>query len=428
MDGCRADKGQKSNYYALKYWAKCEGINIMLDYGIHGNENMQRELIITIDNNGNIMKISSNCLRILGFKVSEMIGKNITNYLVYEVNLDIRTVTNSTIEIIDAYGENRYFDVELYPLLSEHETLIEVKMSLFDIGKYKSIEKKAEQFKRICENSKDIIYTIELKPEFKFTYVNSALADIIGVTPEENLKNSLIPFELVHPDDLKYLEQKAEGTADFLKPIQTRFRNVQGKYVWLEDFTVPIYDANGELIGLEGICRNIQDRKELEERLEKLSYWDGLTEIFNKNYFIKELGTLNSEKNIPTGIIVCDLDNLKEINDNYGHLSGDMLIQNAAKILKETFLDDHIVSRTGGDEFVILIKKYSQIDALTLYKNLVWNIKQYNNKANIPIMMSMGFSYSDTSIGVIEKVLSDADKNMYKQKQIRKQNKAQLKQ
>jgi diguanylate cyclase (GGDEF)-like protein/PAS domain S-box-containing protein len=401
----------------------------MLDNEIHSSDDMQRELIIIIDNCGSIVKVSSNCLRILGFKAVDMIGKNITNYLKDKtINLDIETVTNCALEITDINAENRYFDVELHPVLSKDKTLIAVKMSLFDIDKYKSIEKKAEQFIRICENSKDIIYTIDLKPEFKFTYVNPALSDIIGVTPEENLKNSLIPFELVHPDDLKYLTRKADGTADFLKPIQTRFKNKQGKYIWLEDFTVPIYDDKGELIGLEGICRNIQDRKELEERLEKLSYWDGLTELFNKNYFLKELGMLNFQSNIPVGIVVCDLDNLKEINDTYGHLNGDMLLKNAAKVLKDTFTEEHTVSRTGGDEFVVIIKNYSHVNTLNLYKKLIRNIKQYNeNKNNIPIMMSIGFSYSDTSVGVVEKVLSAADKNMYKQKRIRKKNMEQVK-
>jgi diguanylate cyclase (GGDEF)-like protein/PAS domain S-box-containing protein len=395
----------------------------MLNNTIYSSMDVQRELIITVDSYGDIIEVSSNSLRILGFKDSDMTGKNVRSYTKSNMfNLEIESVKNCMLEVIDAKGTSRYFDAELHPLLDKDKTLKAIKMSLFDIEKYKSIEKKAEQFKRICESSKDIIYTVDLKPEFKFTYVNPAIEEIIGVTPAENLQNSLIPFELVHPDDLKYIVQKIEGTAYFLKPIQTRFRNVQGKYIWLEDFTVPIYDNNGELIGLEGICRNIQDRKELEERLEKLSYWDGLTEIFNKNYFLKELATLDSEKDVPVGIIVCDLDNLKETNDTYGHLSGDMLIQNAASILKETFIGDHIVSRTGGDEFVVLIKNYSITDALALYKNLVINIKQYNNKTNIPIMMSIGFSYSDTSVGVMQQVLTDADKKMYKQKQIRKQN------
>ena len=68
---------------------------------------------------------------------------------------------------------------------------------------------------------------------------------------------------------------------------------------------------------------------------------------------------LNNKINIPVGILVCDLDNLKCINDSLGHLKGDELIKSTGKILQSVFNNDHVVSRTGGDEFVIIVKNKS---------------------------------------------------------------------
>ena len=164
--------------------------------------------------------------------------------------------------------------------------------------------------------------------------------------------------------------------ADFSKLIQVRMKHKDGYYVWLEDYMIPDYNKNGQLVAIQTISRNIQERKELEQRLEKLGYHDDLTGLFNKNYLLKEMNLLDSKINIPVGIIVCDLDNLKRTNDLLGHSVGDSLIISAGKILLSVFNSEHVVSRMGGDEFVIIEKITPTMKLINFIINLKW---QSNN-------------------------------------------------
>lgn len=196
------------------------------------------------------------------------------------------------------------------------------------------------------------------------------MEDILGYTVEEYMKNPMLVFQIVHPDDNEIQLSKINSKTDFSKLFQLRFKHKDGYYVWLEDCIIPTYNANGQLISIESITRNIQERKDLEERLEKLGYHDDLTGLFNKNYFLKEMNLLNTTINMPIGILVCDLDNLKYINDEGGHLNSDLILKNTGEVLKSIFHSENIISRTGGDEFVIFIKNTSYKEVKLLYNEL----------------------------------------------------------
>ena len=270
---------------------------------------------------------------------------------------------------------------------------------------------------KMFEHTKDIVCRFELIPEPKFTYLSPSVEDILGYAVEEYIKNPMLPFEITHPNDQEIQFSKIKGDADFSKFFQVRMKHKDGYYVWLEDYIIPTYNENNQLIAVESITRNIQQRKELEQRLEKLGYHDNLTGLFNKNYFLKEMDLLNNTINIPVGILVCDLDNLKCINDSSGHSRGDNLIENAGKILRSVFNSEHVVSRTGGDEFVVIMKNKPYIEVERLYDELQIAIRQFNvSNRNIPIKISIGLAYSETSLNTMEHTLDIADSNMYRDK------------
>lgn len=104
-----------------------------------------------------------------------------------------------------------------------------------------------------------------------------------------------------------------------------------------------------------------------------------------------------------------------------GHEFGDKLIVNAFNILKDTFTENSVIARTGGDEFVVIIKDTSLIKVKLLFLSLCESIKQqntYNPKQKVEV--SIGYSFSDTSIGITRKFINIADKSMYKDKHTKK--------
>ena len=126
--------------------------------------------------------------------------------------------------------------------------------------------------------------------------------------------------------------------------------------------------------------------------------------------------------NVPVGIIVCDLDRLKYVNDSWGHLISDALIKNTAKVLKSVFDNEQVVARVGGDEFVIIIKDKSYTEVEDLYNKLQNSITLFNERdINIPIDISIGFAYFRNLSFKMQIVLDDADNHMYKNKRYKRQ-------
>jgi GGDEF domain-containing protein len=101
---------------------------------------------------------------------------------------------------------------------------------------------------------------------------------------------------------------------------------------------------------------DITERKWTEERLRFLSMHDTLTNLYNRMFFETELTRLSKGRQLPISIIVCDLDNLKLVNDTYGHKAGDDIIKKTATLLQECFRCEDLC-RLGVDEFAVIIPK-----------------------------------------------------------------------
>lgn len=277
--------------------------------------------------------------------------------------------------------------------------------------------KKMQSLIRLIERSKDAIYHFEVKPERKFQYISPSLENIIGKgVIEQAFENPMLPFETIHPDDAEILEKKVSGEWDYNKPIIQRWKNDQGKYVWCEEYATPVYE-NGELVGIEGFIRNINDKMLLQKDLEFQISHDPLTNIYNRGFFSKNMDKYDKKIDTSVGIIICDLDNLKVTNDTYGHKEGDALIQEAAGILERQYSKNSIISRIGGDEFAILITNVDRARVVQIIHQITEDINRLNkNKRKINISMSKGYAFSQHSIGLMDKLFSEADQNMYIEK------------
>ena len=372
-------------------------------------EDISKELLIKTDLSGVITTISSNCYNILGYEKAQMMGSNIDHYLAKDFeHVLIDGLNNLELVARNNAGIERICDVTIY-----YDKKMGLKISLIDINWYKEIEIWEKNFRTILENSKDMVYLYEIIPEHKFIYINHTIQEMIGMDESP----SMGPFDLAHPDDLHIQYEKISPSTNFDKPMQMRMKNSEGEYIWFEDNVIPFYNSEGNLQAISGFCRNIQDRKELELKLEELGLHDTLTGLFNSNYYHMQERRLNDVDDNSIGLIMCDLDDLKKINDSFGHASGDKSLIDFAQILKRNFSEEIVIARIGGDEFIILLENFTKDEIRDRYLGLLQSMKDFNKYNEMPqIKASVGWAYSLTSIGIMETVFKKADVMMYKNK------------
>ena len=129
-----------------------------------------------------------------------------------------------------------------------------------------------------------------------------------------------------------------------------------------------IHNEKGETINYAGIITDITRDKERERDLYDRAMHDNLTKLPNREMFYEFASTAQKEaeeKNKIFALLFLDLDNFKEINDQYGHLVGDRLLRALSQRLRNTIRESDIASRFGGDEFVILQKDIKTVEKIT---------------------------------------------------------------
>ncbi|WP_246041984.1 sensor domain-containing diguanylate cyclase [Robertmurraya kyonggiensis] len=288
--------------------------------------------------------------------------------------------------------------------------------------KWKSSFNEIETILQLLEESTDVIYHFDIKPEMGHRYISPALDKFLGEgVIKEAFENPFVPFELIHPEDFDHLTQKLNGTLDYSKPIIQRWKDKEGNYRWFEEYTTPIYE-NGELVAIQGIMRNMDEKIKLRQDLEYQINHDALTDIYNRGYFETIFSDLDGHIDTTVGIVLCDLDELKVMNDHFGHKSGDALLKETAKVLNQFSAEDTMVARIGGDEFALLAVEKTEREIEQLVQDISIGIHRHNeNPLNMKIKLSIGYAFTSNSIGKMTELFSQADKNMYKDKTSRKQ-------
>jgi diguanylate cyclase (GGDEF)-like protein len=157
----------------------------------------------------------------------------------------------------------------------------------------------------------------------------------------------------------------------------------------------------------------IAERKLIEEKLRYMSLHDALTGLYNRTYFEVELARIADGRNKSVGIIVCDLDGLKKVNDALGHAFGDALIIAAGDALKKSFRKSDMVARIGGDEFVILLPEADQAAMEAAEERMREQVSNYPEVNGEKLSISMGWAVGKVPGNDLRKLFERADKKMY---------------
>jgi diguanylate cyclase (GGDEF)-like protein/PAS domain S-box-containing protein len=280
-----------------------------------------------------------------------------------------------------------------------------------------------ERFELVFNAANDGIWDLDLKNNRAF--FSKTYRQMLGYEDNETIPNEFDWKERIHPLDLPDVLQALNDhytgkTTCYIS--EHRVKSKDGTYVWVLDRGKAVFDGKGTPIRIVGSHTDISDWKIREEELRKCATTDSLTNAYNRLYGLNflarqmQMSINNGEK-----LTICyiDVNDLKKINDTYGHGEGDELIINIINILRSSIRSSDIISRLGGDEFIVIFPKTDLITAYEIRKRIHVNLQKYNfiSQKNYKISFSMGFIEYDHQKHISpENLISEADKEMYKDK------------
>ena len=334
------------------------------------------EIIMIAANDGTILYVTPSVNSILGYEEIDFIGENLNDFIHEE---DCGRV----MECIQSHGGRETFRVEHrfihsngkdVIILSSGKSVLDDNNDLMcyiinscDISDRREAEnalrQKDEKFRTLIENSSEVIYIID--ESGLITYSSKHEDNITGLGADK-LINSRIT-DLVHPEDREYLQQKINSLVSdkgMLPLEEFRFMHKNGEWKHVE------ITSNNLLEDplIRGIVLNIRDvtqRKKAEKTAFFYKFYDPLTELPNRDKFLDHLQielTKSERRQKMLAVMCLGIDRFKEVNEMYGTDIGDELLQQISRDLRSTFRKDDIVSRFGGDQFLILLSDISNSD------------------------------------------------------------------
>jgi diguanylate cyclase (GGDEF)-like protein len=167
-------------------------------------------------------------------------------------------------------------------------------------------------------------------------------------------------------------------------------------------------------------CQDITEQKLHEDRMQYACYHDALTGLYNRAYFDEELNRLQGGRSYPVGILMMDVDGLKDVNDQFGHSAGDQMLCRVRDILRESVRHEDVAARIGGDEFAVLLPRTSERSAWATARRLLHAVDKNNaTHPDKPMIISIGAAIAPEG-GSLKEALSLADQAMYRMKKRRK--------
>ena len=183
----------------------------------------------------------------------------------------------------------------------------------------------------------------------------------------------------------------------------------------IEHSAAPIIDRQGDFKGLVLVFRDITERDERLRQIEYLSFHDILTGLYNRRFLEEEIKRLDTARNLPISIIMGDINQLKLVNDAFGHRKGDELIIKAAEAIRRGCRTEDLAARWGGDEFLVYLPKTQEFEAENIVTRIqaLCAVEQVNN---IDVSISFGISTKVAKEEDIAKTMQAAENAMYRQK------------
>ncbi|WP_329956319.1 EAL domain-containing protein [Catenulispora pinistramenti] len=401
------------------------------------------DMIYFKDRDSRFLRVSDSAAAFGGTDPAAMIGKTVRDYFTPEH----AAAAFATEKKIMATGQaiTDFEEPHLRPGTPAEETLSASKQPLRDfdgrvIGTFgisrditarkvaeRELESRTEELDRVGRELKTLIDTspdlmARFDRDLRCTYANPAAASVIRSTPTAMLGHT--SRERGYSED--FLKVWEESLRHVLATGQNTEREfdvvVAGQSRFLHTRFVPEVGWDGEVTSVLAVCRDLTERRRIEEALEEQAVRDPLTGLANRTLLVSrirqaiELGAADRDR---LAVLFLDLDRFKLVNDSLGHAAGDELLAAVADRLRTAVRRGDLVARFGGDEFVVLCENVAgHAEAAAIAERIIDCLippftcagQQMHVRTSIGIALAHG---SDTTV---DELLRDADAAMYQAK------------
>jgi diguanylate cyclase (GGDEF)-like protein/PAS domain S-box-containing protein len=283
-------------------------------------------------------------------------------------------------------------------------------------------------YKLVSESTSDGIWSSDLvnnKQVFSRWWLKE-----LGFTEEEMVSMNGW-MSLIHKNHINEVQSMYEA---YIKheidhfESECRMKTKKGYYLWIKMKIKALFDKSGNPYMIVGTYSDITPLKEKEERLKRLAYYDSLTDLPNRQYFLDmlQLALDNAAiENTKLYVVFIDLDNFKKVNDSMGHFYGDFLLKEVANRFKHVVKEPCFLGRLGGDEFAIIVHEINNLQEVENF------VQRLMNSLRKPIMLKNNRFVTSASFGIsffpqdgkrVEELLRNADTAMYRAKETGKNN------
>jgi diguanylate cyclase (GGDEF)-like protein/PAS domain S-box-containing protein len=269
-------------------------------------------------------------------------------------------------------------------------------------------------YRAIFETSGSAMFIIE--DDTTISLVNSNFEELSGYGSQD-MEGKKSWTDFVHPDDVEWMKEthylRRQDPDAVPRQYEFRFltRREEERNVLLAVDMIP--GTNRSIAS----CIDITQRKQMEEKLKEMSFRDSLTGLYNRNFFEEEMTRLSDRRYNPIGIVVCDLDGLKFVNDTLGHQSGDQMLIQTADILRQNFRSSDIIARIGGDEFAVQLTETNPEIVEQILRRLRQAVQDHNNvEPGLPLSLSIGYALDEGRTADMYALFREADNRMYREK------------
>ncbi len=289
--------------------------------------------------------------------------------------------------------------------------------------------KQAEAALNESERSKSVLlshlpgmaYRCRFDKDWTMDFVSQGCVAMTGYTPCDLLhKNDLTYYDLILPqyrealwrEWLRVLALKASFRYEY------EIKTANGQHKWVLELGQGIYDQQNNVSALEGIVIDITEQKAHEAQIHHLHIHDPLTGLHNRVYLDQEIARLDRLSNLPITHLVADINGVRLINDAFGHLEGDRLIQTVADILKRCARPGDVLARMAGDTFVMFMPHAGSATAHAMRLSIEKACTVYNRTSDktYDVDLSIGYATKQSPEQSMQKVGTEAEIFMHNRK------------